>query len=146
MNDDRNSLKQLIRVLVVDDSVNLRQVIKRYLEMGFNNLEIHEAGDGEKAEAILQESAISNEPIDMIFLDWMMPKVSGYEFLQRIRSTDIFKNDPSIIMLTAETYADQMNACMKYGVSTYITKPFTAEELISSVKKILQDRELKYAV
>lgn len=135
-----------LRVLVVDDSTNLRQVIIRYLQMGFKDMLFFEAENGDVAEAILQEGEVLDEHIDIVFLDWMMPKVSGFEFLKRIRDTEAFKSHPDVVMLTAETYSAQINACMKYGVSTYIMKPFTAEELIASVQKILDERGLRNAV
>lgn len=146
MNTNNALLPEPIRVLIVDDSTNLRHVIKRYLEMGFKNISFFEAENGDVAEAILQEGEVLGEHIDIVFLDWMMPKVSGFEFLKRIRDTDTFKFSPEVVMLTAETYAAQMNACMKYGVSTYIMKPFTPEDLIASVQKILNERGLRHAV
>ena len=119
----------------MDDSVNLRQIIKRFLEPVFKGV-ILEAGDGGEAEQILQEQFLNGEPVDVVILDWMMPKVSGLEFLKNIRSTEPFKNPPEVIMLTAETYADQINACLKFGVSTYITKPFTAADIAKALFKI----------
>ena len=126
---------EITRILIVDDSVNLRQIIKRFLEPVFKGV-ILEAGDGGEAEQILQEQFLNGEPVDVVILDWMMPKVSGLEFLKNIRSTEPFKNPPEVIMLTAETYADQINACLKFGVSTYITKPFTAADIAKALFKI----------
>src|SRR5687768_4327046 len=137
---------QSLRVLVVDDSANLRHVIKRYLETSYDALEFFEAGNGEEALTVLQEQAVFDQPIDVIFLDWMMPKISGLEFLQQMRAILQFKENPKVIMLTAETYSDQMNAVMKYNVSAYVTKPFTQEDLRAVMNRIFKEGELKHAV
>lgn len=134
-----------LRILVVDDSKNIRQVIRRYISPEFH-AEFSEAGNGEEAERTLQEQHLAGNPIDLIMLDWMMPKMSGFELLQKIRHTEVFANSPRVIMLTAETFSDQINACMKYGVSAYLTKPFTEQELNQAIQKVLDAKELKYAV
>jgi DNA-binding response OmpR family regulator len=139
-------MSEKIRILIADDSQNLRVIIRKHLETEFD-MECFEAGNGEAAEQILQEQNALGESIDIIFLDWMMPKMTGFEFLMKIRSTEAFREKPEIIMLTAETYADQINACMRFGVSTYLTKPFTREDLVGAVRKILdQKKEYRYAV
>lgn len=114
--------------------------IGRHLQCVF-----YEAEDGIQAEHVLQECHAFGEPIDLIVLDWMMPKLDGFGFLKKIRATEIFKVEPKIIMLTAETYATQIEACLKYGVSFYLTKPFTEDELSEAVKSALEG-ELKHAV
>jgi two-component system chemotaxis response regulator CheY len=137
-----------VRVMLVDDSTNLRHVIKRYLVAGLKiEVEYFEAGNGVEAMVTLQEQNAIGDPIDIIFLDWMMPEMTGFEFLQQIRDMEPFKEKPSIIMLTAETYSDQMNAVLKYHVSAYVTKPFTQYDICLAVDKIINSREeLKHAV
>ena len=141
-----------IRILIVDDSSNLRQVIRRYLTMAQNSdyqFVFEEAPDGAEAERKLQECMIMGEPIDIIFLDWMMPTMTGHELLQKIRSIEVFKEQPRIIMLTAETNSEQINACIRYNVSKYIIKPFTQEMLATVLHEVLSghaDGGIKYAV
>ena len=141
-----------VKILIVDDSSNLRQVIKRYLQMAQTEgylFEFDEACNGYEAEQKLQEAAVIDEPFEIVFLDWMMPKVTGYEFMKKIREIEIFKVMPSIIMLTAETNSEQINACMKYGVSKYIIKPFTQEMLANVIHELLEgkaDGGIKYAI
>ena len=132
-------------MLIVDDSTNLRQVIRRYISASFD-FQLFEAQNGEEAEQILQEGNAMGEPIQIIMLDWMMPKVSGFEFLKKIRSTIAFEKDPRIIMLTAETYSEQINACMEYGVSSYVTKPFTQEDLAAALNKVIAEWGGQHAV
>jgi DNA-binding response OmpR family regulator len=138
-------MNQTLRILIVDDSTNLRQVIKRYLKVGIT-AEFFEASDGAVADGVIQEQFVMGSPIDVVMLDWMMPNFSGLDFLKKIRTTPGFEKEPAIIMLTAETYSEQINACMKYGVSSYITKPFTQEQLVEAVHKAIRDREMKHAV
>lgn len=138
-------MSEVMRVLIVDDSTNLRQVIRRYISASFD-FQLFEAQNGEEAEQILQEGNAMGEPIQIIMLDWMMPKVSGFEFLKKIRSTIAFEKDPRIIMLTAETYSEQINACMEYGVSSYVTKPFTQEDLAAALNKVIAEWGGQHAV
>ena len=132
-----------LRILIVDDSSNMRQIIMRYISKELNPVFL-EAPNGEVAEKILQEGLLMEAPIDLIILDWMMPKMTGLELVQKIRSVEAFSKIPGIIMLTAETYADQINACMKYNISAYLTKPFTLDELNIGILKAL--KECGYAI
>ncbi len=130
------------RILIVDDSSNLRKVIERYIESGTYEveLEIFHAQDGAEAEVKLQEQHFLDEPIDVVFLDWMMPNVTGYEFMKKIRSVSIFKDSPKILMLTAETNSEQIQACLDFHVSKYIIKPFTAEMIVESLTECLSGK------
>jgi hypothetical protein len=134
-----------LRVLIVDDSKSLRTMIRGFIE-DYSEIEIYEAGDGEDADVILQEKSALQEPIDLVFLDWMMPKVSGFALLQKIREMGGIFQQPIVVMLTAETYADQINACVKYGVAKYITKPFTKDDVRATVEDLLVERGLRHAV
>ncbi len=152
MNGDRDknegNVVNKLRIMLVDDSSNLRHVIKRYIASGEFGMELifFEAGDGAVAMQTIQEQDVIGEPIDVIFLDWMMPRVTGYEFLMQIKSMEPFKERPFIVMLTAETYAEQINAIQKYNVDAYVTKPFTQEDLVSTLMKIVDGKGLKRAV
>jgi two-component system sensor histidine kinase/response regulator len=134
-----------VRILLVDDSPSIRSLIRSFIEEEFE-AEVFEAGDGEAAEQVLQEQNALMEPIDVVFLDWMMPRLSGYGLLKRIRATGGMFKQPAIVMLTAETYFDQIEACMKYKVSKYITKPFSCTEIKAAIEEILADPEVKRAI
>lgn len=132
-----------MRILIVDDSQSIRTVIKSYVLKALPSAKIFEASDGIIAEIILQESHITDEPIEVIFLDWMMPRLSGKEFLSNIRAIEQFKIAPEIIMLTAETYPEQINSVVKFNVSSYVTKPFSAEDIAKAIDKIIEKNKLK---
>ena len=134
-----------LRILLVDDSQSIRSLVRSYVEEEFD-AEVFEATDGEEAEQVLQEQNAMMEPIDIVFLDWMMPKLSGYGLLKRIRGTGAFFRQPAVVMLTAETYFDQIEACMKFRVAKYITKPFSNEDIKAAIEQILEDLEGKRAV
>lgn len=129
-----------MKILVVDDSPSIRTVIKGFILKAVPHAEVLEAGDGIMAEVILQECYVTDAPVHIIFLDWMMPRLSGREFLSNIRGIDQFKEKPSIVMLTAETYPEQINSVVKHKVSSYVTKPFTAEDIALAIEKIVQER------
>lgn len=127
-----------IRILITDDSSSLRAVIHRYLA-DLPDCEFLFAGDGIEAERHLQEGAVLGEDVHLILLDWMMPNFTGYEFLRKIRQTPMFSKDPKIIMLTAETFVSQAEACLKFNVTAYLTKPFTKEELTQVVSQAIAE-------
>lgn len=133
------------RILIVDDSRILREIVKRHLLSNFD-VDIFQAQNGEDAEMLLQDQLSKNEPIDLMFLDWIMPKMTGFDLLKSLRSTDVFRDIPKIIMLTAETYPEQMQACSKYNISGYLTKPFSQEQLVKVMKDTLNIEALKNAV
>mgnify|MGYP001607662618 CR=1 FL=1 len=133
-----------MRILIVDDSRSMREIIKNSLS-SIEGVEIHAAPNGAEAETILQELALDGKTIDVMFLDWMMPEFTGLELLQSLNGASAFPK-PGIVMLTAETYPDQVEACLKYGVSTYVTKPFTKETLLNAAAKAYAERTLKHAV
>ena len=116
-----------IKILVVEDEKNIRDVIKAYLEK--ENYHVRIAEDGEKALDLFQV-----EDIHLIILDLMIPKISGEEVCKRIRRS----SDIPIIMLTAKADEDNKIEGLTIGADDYITKPFSPRELISRVKALLR--------
>ncbi len=120
------------KVLVVDDEKLIVKGIRFSLEQ--DGMEVECAYDGEEAVSL----ARSNE-YDIILLDVMLPKCSGFEVCQQIRE---FSNVP-IIMLTAK--GDDMDKILglDYGADDYITKPFNILEVKARIKAILRRVEKK---
>ncbi|NDF14207.1 response regulator [bacterium] len=123
-------------LLIADDSPSIRQVIRNAVE-AWLDVDILEAEDGEEAGRIIQERNLAGLPVDVLVLDWMMPRISGIALLAKIRGTGALEVQPEVVMLTAETYPDQISACLKYRVARYLTKPFTEQEIVETLKKIL---------
>jgi two-component system chemotaxis response regulator CheY len=118
-----------MKVLVVDDFSTMRRIVKNILrQLGFEN--IVEADDGETAVRKLE-----SERIDFVVSDWNMPKMSGLELLKWVRSHPEFKDMP-FLMVTAEAQKENILEAVKFKVSQYIVKPFTAETLAEKIDKI----------
>ena len=138
-----------VKIMIVDDSTQIRTVIKRYVSShkSFNGqCEILTANNGEQALKTLQQEHLSS-PVDIIFLDWHMPLMDGKTFLQSVRSTEVFSLQPEVVMLSAETYPEMIEQCLKLGISSYLTKPFTEEDIHLAIDKILNKKtEVRHAV
>ena len=118
-----------ITVLVVDDEVRMRKLIKDFLmQKGYAILE---AGDGEEALSVFEEN--SNK-IKLILLDVMMPKLDGWSVLRQIRQT----SKVPIIMLTARGEEQDELFGFELGVDEYISKPFSPKILVARVEAILK--------
>ena len=115
------------KVLVVDDEKLIVKGIRFSLEQ--DNMEVDCAYDGEEALQMAH-----NKEYDIILLDVMLPKLTGFEVCQQIRE---FSNVP-VIMLTAK--GDDMDKILglEYGADDYITKPFGMMEFIARVRAVLR--------
>ena len=114
-------------ILIVDDEVRIRNVIKEYLlNEGYKVLE---ATDGFDALRV-----ISDNKVDLIVLDIMMPKMDGFTCLSEIRKT---KNIPVIMLSARKEEIDKLNS-FDLGVDDYVTKPFSPKELVARVKAHLK--------
>lgn len=127
-------------ILVVDDELRIRKLVKDFLKQ--KNFPIIEAEDGEQALTVFQEN---KNKIKLILLDVMMPKLDGWSVLRQIRQID--KTLP-IIMLTARAEEQDELFGFELGVDEYITKPFSPKILVARVEAILkranpEQKELK---
>ncbi|MDO8906910.1 MAG: response regulator [Pseudohongiella sp.] len=120
-----------IRILLCDDASFIRDLIKRTLRKFLPQSEILEASDGKKAQAILNRQAI-----DLILSDWEMPGLSGEELLQWVRADERLQAIP-FIMITSLGGKENIMKAVESGVSDYLGKPFTPEELMQKVSKAL---------
>ena len=116
-------------VLIVDDEFGVRESLKMILKPYY---EIHTAADGEEALKILKE-----RKLDLITLDLNMPKLSGIETLREIRK--INSKVPVVIITGYGTEKDQKEALL-YGVTDFISKPFTTSQIIKVIDGILEGR------
>lgn len=114
-------------ILVVDDELLIRKVIREYLES--ENYKVLEAENGLDALRIL-----SSNKVNLIILDIMMPKMDGFACLEEIRKT---KDIPVIMLSAMKEETDKLNS-FNLGVDDYVTKPFSPKELIARVKAHLK--------
>lgn len=117
------------RVLTVDDDTATRRLIKLILEL--EGVEVFEAANGPECLGVLR-----NQPIDLILLDINMPGMSGWDVMRALRSITSLATIPTII-LSGERPNEQLTSELQ--PQGYISKPFEIDELISHVKKLLQN-------
>jgi len=117
------------KILVVDDNLDSILILRSILEgQGF---QVATAHNGALALAELQR-----ELPDIVLLDVMMPEMSGFEVLQRIKETHATSKIP-VIMVTAKMQDEDVMTGYQYGADYYITKPCTAKQLIYGIELVL---------
>ncbi len=116
-------------ILVVEDDVKIRNLIKIFLER--EGYEVFEASDGEEGKRLFKE----HDPCFAI-LDLMLPKVQGEELCRWIREEE--KSDIGIILVTAKTSEEERIHGLKTGADDYVTKPFSPSELVIRVETVLR--------
>ena len=130
------------KILIVDDMRTMRMVVKKNLtSLGFTN--VTEADDGETAWSAVEQSVSAMSPFKLIISDWTMPKMSGLDFLKKVRSHPSMGKTP-FLMITAESDAALVKEAITAGVSNYVTKPFSAETLQQKLQAVF-DRFQKSA-
>ena len=119
-----------LKVLIVDDSRIMRNTVKGVFSSIQSFCNFLEATDGEDA---LMQLEINH--VDLVLLDWNMPKLSGIDFLKQVRAMDNYKNLP-IIMVTSETAKFNVIEALKCGATDYITKPINLDLFKSKLAKL----------
>ncbi|MBV7550916.1 response regulator [Pseudomonas sp. PDM28] len=120
-----------VSVLVVDDASFIRDLVKKCLRNYFPGMRIEDAINGRKAQAML-----AKEAFDLVLCDWEMPEMSGLELLTWCREQDSLKAMP-FVMVTSRGDKENVVQAIQAGVSGYVSKPFTNEQLITKVKQAL---------
>jgi len=115
------------RVLVVDDDLTVRDVVRRYLELAGHQVAL--ADNGEDALAWIAR----HEP-DLVVLDLMLPGIDGLEVCRRLRATSAVP----VVMLTALGEEENRIAGLQLGADDYVTKPFSPRELALRVSSVLR--------
>ena len=123
-----------IKALVVDDASFVRDLVRRTMRSQFPSIELHEAPDGRKAQALM-----GRERFDLILCDWEMPEVSGLELLQWARGHSHYSDTP-FVMVTSRGDKEHVVEAIREGVSDYLGKPFSPDSLSKKVRKVLGSR------
>jgi DNA-binding response OmpR family regulator len=118
------------KILIVDDEPNI--VLSLEFLMKKAGFEVAVAGDGE--EALAQVAKLNP---DLVLLDVMMPKKSGYEVCEALRA-DPARAGMKIVMLTAKGRDTEVAKGMALGADAYVTKPFSTKDLVAQVAELLQ--------
>ena len=117
------------RIMIVEDSETIRNVIKNALVSEF---ETREASDGVEALSAIQNA----DPIHLFLLDVNMPNMDGLELLKRIRAMPSHAATP-VLMLTTETKEEFRAKAKEDGASGWGVKPFEPEKLLAVVRRLL---------
>jgi len=119
-------------ILIVDDSLPMRSVIKRTIKAaGYGQSELLEAANGQEALALLKSNWV-----DIVMTDYNMPVMNGLDFIKIIKKDDISKDIP-VVVISTEGNKSKIKEFMDNGASGYITKPFTAEVIRALIINIL---------
>jgi two-component system alkaline phosphatase synthesis response regulator PhoP/two-component system response regulator VicR len=121
------------KILVVDDQKHIVRLVQITLEKA--GYEVIPAYDGVEALELVEK-----ETPDLIVLDVMMPRMDGFEVLQRLQADPRFQRIP-VVMLTAKAQDADIWRGWASGVSSYLVKPFNPRELLTFVQRILQSLE-----
>lgn len=122
------------KVLVVEDDAGIANMLRAILRIG--NVDAVFAEDGFTAMRMLDR-----EQISMVLCDIMLPDVSGFEVLQRVRQDVQMKDMPFVFVTSLADPADVKKG-MDAGANRYITKPFTARDILDTVQDFLADGEV----
>ncbi len=119
-------------ILVVDDSMSMRAIIKKVIGMsGFDVGEIAEAGNGLEALAKLEDFWA-----DVVLTDIHMPEMDGIELLKKIKGDPLSAAIP-VVMITTESRDEVVSGALAMGAAGYIKKPFRPEDIKALLVEIL---------
>lgn len=125
------------QVLIVDDDPQIAGLIREVLETA--GCQVLEARSGEEALDLLRHANRSDRPVDILLLDILMPGISGYEVISRVKS-DPLMSTTSIIVTTALTSITDKTLGLGMGADDYLTKPFDPRELVARIQVIMRIR------
>jgi DNA-binding response OmpR family regulator len=121
--------KNLRHILVVDDEPYIGRIIQMKLQDGPYDVQI--CHDGDAAIDRLRDP----EPVDLILLDIMLPRMSGMNVLEEVRRLPHRSHTP-VIMLTAKGHETDRARASALGVSDFLTKPFSPKKLLARIDEI----------
>ena len=125
-----------IRAIVIDDMKTLRKIVLKHLkEFGITDVEM--AINGKEALNMAMESLESGKPYDLFLSDWNMPEMSGLKLLEKIRENDSYRETP-FILISAEIKKENQEKAKAAGVTNYLNKPFSNEQLKEMLGKIFE--------
>ena len=118
------------KILIADDEARMRKLVGDFLKK--EGYEIIEAEDGKKAIEVF----FSEGDIDLVILDVMMPDISGYDVLKKIREKYLPVELP-VLLLTTSRNINDISTGFRLGANDYLIKPFEAEELNARVNSLI---------
>lgn len=123
-------------ILVVDDSLPMRAVIKKTIKAsGFKSGEFYDASDGKIALEILRDNWI-----DLVLTDYNMPNMDGLQLITEIKKDESLKDIP-VVFITTEGSAKRVEEFMEKGAAGYIQKPFTPEDVRQKLNNFIGEED-----
>lgn len=123
----------MFSILVCEDDFAIKTMISTKLKQ--ENYSVYTVQNGQEALNLMEK-----QQIDLVISDIMMPEMDGYEFVQTLRET---KHTLPILMITAKSQLESLEAAFKLGVDDYMVKPLRLEELVLRVKALLRRFQLE---
>ncbi|MBE7087994.1 MAG: response regulator transcription factor [Clostridiales bacterium] len=120
----------MMKILVVDDELMIRTVLREYIE--FEGNEAFEASDGMEAVKMCKEN-----DFDIILMDIMMPKLDGFSAVKEIKKS----KDVPVIMLSARTEEYDKLFGFEIGADDYVTKPFSPKEVMARINAVTKRKK-----
>jgi DNA-binding response OmpR family regulator len=117
------------RILIADDEPNIVLSLEFLMQRAGYAVEVVDNGEDAFRRA-------SEDPPDLMLLDVMLPRLSGFEVCQRLRALPACRSLP-IVMLTAKGRDGEVSKGLALGATAYVTKPFSVQDLVGQVKRIL---------
>lgn len=119
-----------ISILIVDDFPTMRRIIKNLLrDLGYENTD--DADDGDSGLKKLETGKF-----DLLITDWVMPKVTGADFVRNVRNHDLLNNIP-ILIVTGDIQREVIYDAFCCGINDYLKKPFNSELLLERLQRLL---------
>lgn len=125
-----------LKVLIVDDAKFICELVTKIVIDAFPESTVKAAFNGEEAQALL-----NSEAFDIILCDWEMPKMSGLEVLKWTRAQPQYKSVP-FVMVTSRGEREYVLKAIHAGVNDYLGKPFTKEQLVQKMNKVLDKQKV----
>ena len=128
-----------MKAMLVEDAKGMRKLLRTMLRnIGFDD--VVETEHGKQAWDALQQ-----QPVDLLLTDWNMPIMDGIQLVEKVRSVPDFEELP-ILMFTARSAKEDVLRALQAGVDTYITKPFTPQQLKTKIRSIMGRRSQRQIV
>jgi CheY-like chemotaxis protein len=118
-----------VTILVVDDASFVRDLVKRTVRKLLPQVNLLEAQNGSRAQSLIRRQSV-----DLILSDWEMPEMSGEALLRWVRQEEKTATTP-FVMITSRGDRSHVVQAINAGVNDYLTKPFTADELVRKLLK-----------
>lgn len=128
--------KEDLKILVIDDHMLMRNLLTQCLGV-LDIKKLKFASNGEEAYQEILGSHRSNNMFDVIMADWNMPMMNGLELLKKVRQ-DLGLKKVAFIMITAESEKAKIMQALQAGVTSYIVKPFSPEDIAKHIAKVME--------